>query len=759
MAPAPDKDGNIKKILLVGNPNVGKSVIFGAITGEYAIVSNYPGTTVEIARSNLRIDGRPYELIDTPGVNSLVPQSEDEKVTRDILLQEHPDVIVQVGDAKNLRRTLYLTLQLAEFGVPLVLNLNMIDECRARGIEVDTGAIARLFGITVNTSIATMGVGVSQLLRLIPQALTPSNPIDGHRALLADVAALLPDRLPITLTAEWLVNAEHADIDTLRALVPCDRINRLYETLQEHARLHHLNLRLCFDGDRNRFLDEHLPSLRRQDEAARAASLSLRGYRWTIAALAAGLAVHFSNWLLPLAGVPGPSDLLGGWIVARWLPLLASWTAGLSPALAGLLFTPPSGEGLLIGEFGLLHPLLTIGICHLVPVLLPFFFALRHYPRFALDFDRHARKGWTGLAIVAAVLSVLYVFVGQIGAGVLVELLEDVVFGRLLNPVFAWLVGWIPVAALRDLLMGSFGLISMGLTYAIAIVMPVVGTFFLAFGFLEDSGYLPRLAILVNQAFRLMGLNGKAVLPMVLGLGCDTMATMTTRILNSPKERLIATLLLALGIPCSAQLGVMLGIFAGLSSWVPVTVGGVVALQMLLVGFLAGRLLPGEASDFVLEIPPIRYPVWKNIFLKTRLRVVWFLQEAVPLFLLGTFVLWVLDRLGALAALIAAARPVVERFLGLPPEVARIFIMGFLRRDYGAAGLFSLVQEGRLSGNQIAVTLIVLTLFVPCVANFFVIIKEQGLKKALAILLFIVPLAIATGGAVHFVLRLLHIHL
>ena len=759
MTPAPDKGGNIKKILLVGNPNVGKSVIFGAITGEYAIVSNYPGTTVEIARSNLRIDGRPYELIDTPGVNSLVPQSEDEKVTRDILLREHPDVIVQVGDAKNLRRTLYLTLQLAEFGVPLVLNLNMIDECRARGIEVDAGAIARLFGVSVNTSIATMGVGVSQLLRLIPQARPPRNPVDGHRELVADVVALLPERLPPTLTAEWLVNADRSDIDTLRALVPGDRIYRLNEILQERARAGHLNLRLCFDADRNRFLDAHLPALRRQDDAARAASLSRRGYRWTTAALGAGLTVHFSNWLLPLAGMPGPSGLLGGWLTERCQPALAAWTASVSPALSGFLFTPPGGEGMLIGEFGLLHPGLTLVLCHLAPVLLPFFLALRRYPRFAMDFDRHARRGWSGLAIVAAVRSVLYVFVGQVGAQILVELLEDVFFGRLLNPAFAWLVGWIPLETVRDLLMGSFGLISMGLTYAIAIVLPVVGAFFLAFGFLEDSGYLPRLAILVNQAFRLMGLNGKAVLPMVLGLGCDTMATMTTRILNSPKERLIATLLLALGIPCSAQLGVMLGIFAGLSPWVAVTVAAVVGLQMLLVGFLAGRLLPGEASDFVLEIPPIRYPVWKNIFLKTRLRVVWFLKEAVPLFLLGTFVLWVLDRLGALAAVIAAARPVVERFLGLPPEIARIFIMGFLRRDYGAAGLFSLVQEGRLSGNQVAVTLIVLTLFVPCIANFFVIIKEQGWKKALAILAFITPVAIATGGAVHFVLRLLHIRL
>ena len=105
----------------------------------------------------------------------------------------------------------------------------------------------------------------------------------------------------------------------------------------------------------------------------------------------------------------------------------------------------------------------------------------------------------------------------------------------------------------------------MGLTYAIAIVLPVVATFFLMFGFLEDSGYIPRLAIFCDRIFRVMGLNGKAVLPMVLGLGCDTMATMTTRILGTPKERLIAILLLALGIPCSAQLATIMGILGGIS--------------------------------------------------------------------------------------------------------------------------------------------------------------------------------------------------
>src|SRR5205085_8809428 len=165
--------------------------------------------------------------------------------------------------------------------------------------------------------------------------------------------------------------------------------------------------------------------------------------------------------------------------------------------------------------------------------------------------------------------------------------LEGRIFNGLINPAAVAAASYIPVPLVRDFLVGRYGLVTMGLTYAIAIVLPVVTTFFLVFGFLEDSGYLPRLAILSDRVFRVMGLNGKAVLPMVLGLGCDTMATMTTRILATKKERLIATLLLALGVPCSAQLGVILAICSSLGLGAVLTVFGVVGSQMLLVGYLS----------------------------------------------------------------------------------------------------------------------------------------------------------------------------
>jgi ferrous iron transport protein B len=250
-----------------------------------------------------------------------------------------------------------------------------------------------------------------------------------------------------------------------------------------------------------------------------------------------------------------------------------------------------------------------------------------------------------------------------------------------------------------------------------------------------------------------MGLNGKAVLPMVLGLGCDTMATMTTRILGTPKERLIAVLLLSLGVPCSAQLATILGILGGISVKALLTLFGVVLAQMFVVGFLAARALPGERSEFMLEMPPIRLPQIRNVVHKTLLRVRWYLGEAVPLFLAGTVILFVLDRTGGLTWLTRVTAPLVQGLLGLPAQASAVFIMGFLRRDYGAAGLFDMAQQGQLSPVQAVVALTVMTLFVPCVAHFLMTVKEQGLKPALGIAALVTFIALSTGAVLNLTLR------
>jgi ferrous iron transport protein B len=258
---------------------------------------------------------------------------------------------------------------------------------------------------------------------------------------------------------------------------------------------------------------------------------------------------------------------------------------------------------------------------------------------------------------------------------------------------------------------------------------------------------------MVNRVFKKMGLNGKAVLPMVLGLGCDTMATLTTRILETPKERLIVILLLALGVPCSAQLTVILAMLGGLSPAAAAIWAGVVLGVIVLVGRLAAQVLPGRGSDFVLELPPLRLPQARNILVKTLARIEWYLKEAVPLFVLGTLILFVADRLHLLGALERAAEPVLSGVLGLPRETAEAFVVGFLRRDFGAAGLYRLAQQGRLDPTQVLVAVVTITLFIPCIANFFMIVKERGWRTASAIAAFVFPFALGVGAALNAVLR------
>jgi ferrous iron transport protein B len=641
-----------RRIALVGNPNVGKSVIFGFLTGKYVTVSNYPGTTVEIAHAMANFSPETL-VIDTPGVNDLIPMSEDERVTRDILLNESIDLVIQVVDSKNLRRGLMITLQLAEMGLPLVLVLNMQDEARSRGISIDAAKLSRILGVPVVSTIATQKKGLGELVRSLEHASEPaaslSYPGEIEEAI-RRVEALLPEaRLRRRALAVMLLAGDESLSSWLLARLPGEKV----------AEIDRLRRRL----------ERRLGS------------------------------VHYAVSRARLRAVDE--------IVKRVLEKRAA----------------RSGEALTkLGELTM-HPLY-------------------------------------GIPFLLLVLFGMYEFVGVFGAGDMVDFFEGVVFGEYLNPLAERVVKQVvPVPLLQELLVGEFGIITMALTYAIAIILPIVGTFFIAFGVLEDSGYLPRLAIMTNRIFKVIGLNGKAVLPMVLGLGCDTMATLTTRILETRKERIIATLLLALAVPCSAQLGVILGMLASLSVKAVLLWAGVVVMVLLLVGFLASRLVKGEPTDFIMEIPPLRVPQLGNIAAKTLARIEWYLREAVPLFILGTLLLFTLDKLGALGAIRDFASPVVVSLLGLPREATDAFIVGFLRRDYGAAGLFALAERGMLSPVQTVVALVTMTLFVPCIANFLIIIRERGVRVALAIVSFIFPFAFIVGAVVNFLLRHLEVSL
>jgi len=630
-------------IALVGHPNVGKSVLFQRMTGQRSIVANYPGTTVEITRSPARhLPGT--TLVDTPGVVTFPPRSEDERVTAQVLFDESLRAILQVGDAKNLRRTLLLSVQLAEMELPLVLALNMTDEAQHRGLQVDTQQLSSLLSLPVIPTTAIRGQGVDELIRELQSCSPPTFHLE------------YPHEIESTL--ENIVHALPGAPIARRALA-----------------------------------------------------------------------------LLWLGGDP----VSGGWLESRVNPSLYAHISHQRIVLQES-FTQPLAQVILqtrqdivgrisrqvVTENGAGRPSWSERLGHL---------------------SMHPVWGWFTLA---AVLYGIYWFVGVFGAGVLVGWLENDLFGEIINPwVSETVYRLVPLPLVAEFLVGEFGLWTMGMTYALALILPIVTTFFLAFGVLEDSGYLPRLAALSNRLFQSLGLNGKAVLPMVLGLGCVTMATLTTRVLESKRERLLVTLLLALAVPCSAQLGVVMGMLAGISLSATLIWSGVVLLVLLVVGWLAARLVPGERTPLLVELPPMRWPQFSNVALKTLARLEWYTKEVIPLFLIGAGIMFALDQTGILDKTIALSQPLVTGWLGLPPQASTAFLMGFLRRDFGATGLFVMESQGMLSPSQVVVAMVTVTLFIPCIASVMMIAKERGGRAALGIVLLIIPLAFLVGGLLY----------
>ena len=747
-------DSAVRKIVLVGNPNVGKSVIFRLLTGSYVLVSNFPGTTVEISRGKLEVGGASYEVVDTPGVSSMVPQSEDERVTCEVLIGEKPDLIMQVADAKNLRRTLLVTSQLAEFGTPMVLVLNMMDEAEERGIEIDSSGLSERFGMPVVETVAIYSQGRKKLVQAIQRATAPGSPVSkafaGHPAFPSILGAGVT---PALLSVEWLALEDRALRHDMEKRFGPHAVSQVQKGTDSYRSEHRRSLAKEIAAARNDFIDRTAAEFRKKRSPKYLDEAGAAGSRFWLAMLYAGLALLLWNEVGSLSSLPTPFKALCSLIGKH----VAPQDPGTADLARSILFGAP-GAGRY--DYGLLYAAVHL-LMFIAPVVVPLGFLLTRNRAFVHEIGILTRRASTGFPILLLVLLLVYEFVGYTGAQTLVGLLEKVLFGNYLIP---FLSGLAPGGLPGQILVGKYGLISMGLTYAIAIVLPVVATFFIAFGLMEDSGYLPRLAILSDRLMRIMGLSGKATLPMVLGLGCCTMATITTRILNSRKERLIATLLLALGIPCSAQLGVILGISASFSFVTTLAVLGVVFSQLLLVGYISSRLIRGRPGEFIFEIPPIRVPQLRNVMLKTWYRVQWYMKEAVPLFLCGTFALFLLDYLhlegrSLLAWIERGLEPVLTGILDLPPQAASVFVLGFLRRDYGAAGLYDLVRHGALTAQQTVVSMIVITLFVPCLASFLVIAREQGFKRALAITAFIVPFAVSVGGAAGWVMRTLNISL
>ena len=657
-ADGPEVTQDTKKVALVGSPNVGKSVLFGNLTRTYVTVSNYPGTTVEVARGSARIDDEKWEVIDTPGMYSIRPLSEEERVARRILLNEKPDVVLHVVDASNLQRMLQLTLQLVNAGLPVVLVLNMLDEAESAGLEIDASILEQELGIPVVGTVGTSGRGMAEVRRAMARAASGSDALVDNESSRENAILDAADQIAARLQGDYPVSRRSIGL-----------------------------LLLQDDQEIREMLERNEPG--GFDDVADVVRETRQAFNNPL------------EYTITLRRQSRVNELC-----QRALSRVKEDKEGLADRLSGLMTHPIAG--------------------------IPFLLLVLYFG--------------------------LYQLVGVFGAGTAVDYLEATVFGEYVNPAVQSAVdATVPTQALRDLVAGEYGVITLGVRYAVAIVLPIVTLFFLVFSFLEDVGYLPRLALLLDRLFKKIGLSGRAVIPMVLGFGCDTMATMVTRTLSTKRERLIAILLLSVAVPCSAQLGVIMGILSSVPGALAIW-AGVLVFVYLATGFLASLLVPGRPAPFYVEVPPLRWPKLSNIASKTFARVKWYFKEVLPLFVLASVLIW-FSRLTGLFSAVVRALSYPVRWIGLPAESARVFLFGFFRRDYGAAGLYDMADQGVLSGTEMVVAAVALTLFMPCIAHFLMTIRERGWKQSAAIAACTLVIAFVTAVALSFSLTFLGVTL
>ncbi|MCK4352433.1 ferrous iron transporter B [candidate division WOR-3 bacterium] len=566
------------KILLMGNPNVGKSVIFSRLTGVAVIVSNYPGTTVEYKKGKMRLKGESVEVIDVPGAYTLKPTNKAEEVACEMI--EEGDIIINVVDATNLERNLYLTLQLLGTKKPMIVALNLWDEAHHKGIKIDYKKLKKLLQVPVIPTVALTGEGIKELVNELLEAV--------------------PGTYKSEPGEQW------------------HDVGRITEKVQLITHRHHTFLERLADAS-----------------------------------------------VTPFTGIPIALIILfATFKIIRFI----------GEGLIGYLFEP--------------------------------------------IFERL----WAPLMLKLS---------GLLGSQ---GFIHNILIGKLIGGEIDFVE--------------SLGLLTTGLFVPLAMVLPYIFAFYLVLSFLEDSGYLPRLAILVDALMHKLGLHGLAIVPMMLGLGCNVPGALSTRIMETRRERFIAATLMAIAVPCMAQIAMIVGLAGKYGAKGLGTIFGTLFLVWIVLGFILNKTVRGESPEIFTEIPPYRIPYFKGLFKKVWMRVKWFIKEAVPWVLVGVFIVNILYTLRIIDFIGRFTAPVITGVLGLPRPAVGALIVGFLRKDV-AIGM--LVPLG-LTLKQLIIASVVLAMYFPCVATFTMMARELGFIDMLKSALIMIASALVVGGLLNLIL-------
>ncbi|UCF12891.1 MAG: ferrous iron transporter B [Thermoplasmatales archaeon] len=561
----------------MGNPNVGKSVVFSRLTGANVIASNYPGTTVDFSKGNMRIDGKRVEIIDAPGTYSLEPTNKAEEVASKML--KKADVVINVVDATNLERNLYLTLQLLERNIPVILALNLWDETHHLGIHINEKELETLLGVPVVPTVALTGEGIKTLVSRIKEA----------------------------------------------------KINEKIKSTSEEG---------------------------------------------------------------------------------RWIEI-----------------------GSIIGQVE----------------------QVKHRHHTIRDkISDSTIKPHTGIPIAIGIIFCAFWFVRFIGEN-LIEYIFNPIFENLYLPIVMRLSEWLGPGIAHTILIGeygveidffeSLGILTTGLYVPIAAVLPYIVAFYFTLSILEDTGYLPRLATLVDKIFHKLGMHGHGIVPLFLGLGCNVPGALSTRTLETRKQRFISATLLAICVPCMAQMAMIFGALGTHGLYYIGLVFLTLTILYIVIGLILNRFIKGESPEIFLEVPPYRRPSLRATFKKTWMRIRWFLKEAIPYLFFGVFLINILYVIGILQWFGNAVSPVMEGLFGLPGDASIALITGFLRKDLAVGMLFSL----NMAPIQLVIAVTMLTIYFPCAATFAVLIKELGIKDMVKAAAIMVGVAIIVG----FLLRII----
>lgn len=693
-----EKNSNLINIALAGNPNVGKSVIFNQLTGMSQTIGNWPGKTVEKMEGYLEFSGYHFRMVDLPGIYSLSTYSIEEIVSREYIISDEVDLIINVIDATNLERNLFFTFQLLELKVPVILAINQMDIVRKRNIEIDIKKLEKIFHLPVIPLVAVHGVGVHQLLEQAIEMVEPghfrSNDMKcGPLGCSTRSGGMIKKDLNFPMKGKASLKEKFKFPDLSKVLkfgkeveIKIEKLIELIELKKDFlasvrypARF--LAIKLLLDDEEIISLFENKEDLHPIYELAKILREDLEQYHGEdINTIISSEIYNNIHKIIDEVKTIKDKKKVNKKTIADKLDHLTTHS------IWGYVI-------LVLIIMGVYFSVFTIG--DLLGGLLDTLY-----------------EGWS---------SEIYGTYGE--ENVLVLIFWD----------------------------GGVG----GLIGAIGGVLVYVIPFFLIIEILQDSGYLPRAAFLLDKLMHALGVHGKTIIPMILGFGCNACACAGCRIMESEREKKISIVLTSL-VPCAAVVVVIMGLvgrYLGLL-WV-VFLFAINFSVIILVGRLLNKTMPGRCGEIIMEMHEYRVPNYNVIAKQTWFRSKEFIFKSTPLIIVIGIFLEILLIFNLLEPVNLILSPITVFWLGLPLITGIFLIYGVLRKELALVLLAVLASSLGLSlaelltPIQMIVFSLVTMLYVPCFATIIIIAKQTNWKYALQISLMEIGVALLIGGIIN----------